>query len=180
MNINIQWEVKKDFNLTVTEYLVLERINMLSYSIKYDEHCAMSKENIAKSLDLSKKQVHRLINSLFDKNLLIKHKNGKWIKPVDAWRKALINIREKYKKSIILDENLRNKTYQEFLGSEYWHNVRKLVWKRDKYRCLRCESEKNLQTHHITYEHHFEEHLYLEDLETLCKDCHEKEHKFND
>ena len=69
--------------------------------------------------------------------------------------------------------------YGDFLKSSYWKNVKKEVLKRDKNTCSECGSNKYLHVHHLSYSHHFEEHLHLEDLITLCKSCHEKTHKIN-
>ncbi|KKN67702.1 hypothetical protein LCGC14_0458460 [marine sediment metagenome] len=54
--------------------------------------------------------------------------------------------------------------------------VRKLVFKRAKYKCESCDGEGELHPHHKTYEHRGEEHLYLDDIIVLCKKDHEKFH----
>lgn len=66
--------------------------------------------------------------------------------------------------------------YDEFLNSDYWKHVRIMVLMRDGKECVICYSSYFLQVHHKTYKHHFDEHLYLEDLETLCRHCHSKTH----
>jgi len=72
----------------------------------------------------------------------------------------------------------RSKTeYVLFLRSNYWKRVRKKVLQRDNYTCTQCGRHKQLQVHHLTYEHHNFEHLYLGDLTTLCNKCHELLHK---
>jgi len=70
-----------------------------------------------------------------------------------------------------------NKEYSEFLKSEYWEQVRNIVLKRDGYKCTKCKNKKPLHVHHLTYVHHGEELLYLEDLITLCENCHNEVHK---
>lgn len=40
--------------------------------------------------------------------------------------------------------------------------------------CAKCGSTVQLQVHHQTYERYGEE--VYEDLEVLCRKCHEKEH----
>mgnify|MGYP001412430167 CR=1 FL=1 len=72
--------------------------------------------------------------------------------------------------------HLFDKPYSVFLKSPYWYNVRAKVLKRDGNKCVRCPNKKNLQVHHKTYIHHFNEHQHLEDLETLCDICHKAEH----
>lgn len=73
-------------------------------------------------------------------------------------------------------KSLTQKPYKEFLKSKYWKNVRSIILKRDSYLCQNCKSSKNLHVHHLTYDNHFREHEKLNDLVTLCKSCHEKEH----
>jgi hypothetical protein len=67
--------------------------------------------------------------------------------------------------------------YQEFLLGDYWQDVRTQVLKRDGHKCQSCGSRKNLHVHHLTYEHHGEEHLHLDELQTLCSVCHAVEHE---
>ncbi|WP_416212660.1 HNH endonuclease [Nostoc sp. DedQUE04] len=38
------------------------------------------------------------------------------------------------------------------------------------------DATESLQVHHLTYENHGKEHEHLEDLITLCDDCHKKQH----
>lgn len=75
--------------------------------------------------------------------------------------------------------NTRQTSYDEFLQSDYWQQVRKWVIERDSHTCQHCGATKRLQVHHLTYEHHGEEHLYPEDLVTLCRGCHEAVHGMN-
>jgi len=67
--------------------------------------------------------------------------------------------------------------YSKFLKTKYWYRVRRLVMTRDNFICQKCGGTKNLRVHHLTYENHYKEHEHIEDLITLCKDCHDKEHK---
>lgn len=74
---------------------------------------------------------------------------------------------------------LRAMPYEDFLDSDYWQAVRRLVLKRDRHACTKCAAGPKaiLQVHHRTYQHHGQEHLFLGDLATLCRQCHKKEHK---
>lgn len=72
---------------------------------------------------------------------------------------------------------LDSRSYSQFLQSDYWLAVRKSALHRDQYTCQKCGSKNNLHVHHITYEHHGEEHLHLNDLTTVCEACHNQEHK---
>ena len=66
------------------------------------------------------------------------------------------------------------KEHGEYIRSRKWKNKRNAVLQRDKYKCKKCGSKKNLQVHHLTYEHF--KHEPLEDLVTLCRNCHSKIH----
>jgi 5-methylcytosine-specific restriction endonuclease McrA len=54
--------------------------------------------------------------------------------------------------------------------------VRAKVKKRDGYRCVKCGTRKRLEVHHLSYAHQGDELNHLEDLVTLCRSCHRKEH----
>jgi 5-methylcytosine-specific restriction endonuclease McrA len=70
----------------------------------------------------------------------------------------------------------KRKIYYDYLKSSEWNNVRNLILERDEHKCIRCKSTYNLQAHHTTYQNIFNESKHLEDLVTLCFDCHKKEH----
>ena len=79
-------------------------------------------------------------------------------------------------KKIKIINQAKGLTYSEFLKSKYWDKVRRSILKRDGYKCTVCGTEEKLIVHHITYTNHGYEHLYLEDLVTLCNDCHKITH----
>jgi len=64
--------------------------------------------------------------------------------------------------------------YDEYLRSEDWQDRRQQVLSRDRRRCTKCNSPHYLQVHHLTYSRVGKEEM--EDLITLCRNCHEKEH----
>lgn len=69
---------------------------------------------------------------------------------------------------------LSSLSYKEYLKTEYWKDLRKLILKRDKWTCQKCKSVVCVQVHHKTYRGRGKE--LSTDLITLCKRCHEKEH----
>lgn len=71
-------------------------------------------------------------------------------------------------------------SYVKFLQSKYWEEIRKIVLKRDNYRCILCGSLDNLQVHHNTYRHLKNEHNHLETLDTLCRNCHFETHCYTE
>ena len=56
-------------------------------------------------------------------------------------------------------------------ASAYWRNIREQCLARDGYRCRLCNSPDELQAHHRTYDRKGREDL--EDLTTLCRECHD-------
>ncbi len=68
--------------------------------------------------------------------------------------------------------------YKDYLQSDEWQEVRKRVFLERGRRCERCGKDlenKIADVHHKTYENLFNE--KLEDLEVLCRPCHQEEHK---
>ena len=62
--------------------------------------------------------------------------------------------------------------------SKEWQNKRKVILKRDKNKCKRCGRTTNLQVHHKYYKKGRKVWNYPNRaLITLCKTCHENEHK---
>lgn len=64
--------------------------------------------------------------------------------------------------------------YAEYLQSAEWRRTRDEALRRAKWRCSECESKRDLQVHHRTYER--VGHERPEDLVVLCVGCHEDEH----
>jgi hypothetical protein len=67
------------------------------------------------------------------------------------------------------------KNYTEYLNSERWAILRKVIIKRANYRCDICTSKEPLQVHHLNYKRIF--HESYTDLIAICKKCHEKIHE---
>ena len=81
---------------------------------------------------------------------------------------------QKEKEKII---QLKTLPYEEYLQTEYWNTLRKLVLKKAKYKCKLCNNtQEKLNVHHKTYEHRGEEWKYQDDLIVLCQSCHKKFH----
>jgi len=64
--------------------------------------------------------------------------------------------------------------YLEYLKTPKWKNIKNKIRSRAKNKCEKCGSNKELHTHHLTYERRGNE--LLSDLICLCKDCHEAAH----
>ena len=65
--------------------------------------------------------------------------------------------------------------YADYIKSKVWKKKRNERLSFDGYRCRQCGSAQNLRVHHITYERLG--HEEMDDLITLCKDCHAKVHE---
>lgn len=70
---------------------------------------------------------------------------------------------------------LRSLSYSDYLQTEEWARKRLAVWLRDSKRCRICNSNKGIQVHHRDYSNIGNE--PLNDLVTLCRDCHSLFHK---
>lgn len=64
-----------------------------------------------------------------------------------------------------------NAAYQRYLHSDTWRDIRDAVRRRDHYRCRVCNSRRQIQCHHRVYPQVLGTEP-LEDLITMCDDCH--------
>jgi hypothetical protein len=69
----------------------------------------------------------------------------------------------------------RKQEYRLYITSSEWKEKASLIKKRDGYKCRFCESEKELNVHHITYASFKSE--QPDDLITLCALCHRAAHE---
>jgi hypothetical protein len=68
---------------------------------------------------------------------------------------------------------------KDYLKSGYWLEFRRKVLARDSKKCRHCRSRKSLNIHHSPegYRHLFRERLNSNDVITLCRECHKREHR---
>lgn len=64
--------------------------------------------------------------------------------------------------------------YRQWLQSSTWKQLRALAIERDG-KCVKCGSVKSLNVHHIEYPSNWND-TKLNQLQTLCRDCHRAEH----
>ena len=64
--------------------------------------------------------------------------------------------------------------YKLYKESPEWKATRERRKRMDNYQCRKCGARSMLEVHHLTYEHLGNE--PMEDLITLCHDCHYREH----
>lgn len=67
-----------------------------------------------------------------------------------------------------------NVPYADYLQTAHWRSVRDQALRRAKWRCEQCQTKRELQVHHRTYERLGQE--APGDLVVLCAGCHENEH----
>lgn len=82
----------------------------------------------------------------------------------------------KYLRSFLSQNRM---TYQEYLRSEHWKDVRARYWasKLHNRTCYVCGSAKGLEVHHRSYRRIGREKLH--DLCLLCRSCHEQTHRLD-
>lgn len=77
-----------------------------------------------------------------------------------------------------LSEAICEMEYGEFLRTPYWKIISYEVKKKNKFRCVMCDSGERLQVHHKNYSLHGYEHTYegMRSLTCVCDNCHSKHH----
>lgn len=68
--------------------------------------------------------------------------------------------------------NTRSQEYNDYLKSSHWQSVRKLALTEYNNKCSMCGRTDHLQVHHKHYKTFG--HEKTEDVQVVCKDCHEK------
>lgn len=74
---------------------------------------------------------------------------------------------------------IKQREYNQYLGSREWQEKRFAVLQRDGYRCTACKSKSRLEVHHLVYSKIRGEEA-LSQLTTLCHVCHLKQHGMSD
>ena len=95
----------------------------------------------------------------------------------DKWlterKSEVVNLWESVKR--INFESSKYGKYSSYLGTEEWKLKRNEALKRDENLCQVCKINEAVEVHHITYENFSNE--KLEDLLSVCKDCHIEIHR---
>jgi hypothetical protein len=102
-----------------------------------------------------------------------------------------LNAEERFAMMLVVDRNstpkqrseafrtIKEIPYADFLQTTYWRTISDCLLQRHP-TCCSCLKAPSTQVHHLTYEHHGEEHLYLLDLLPVCRLCHEIKHELAD
>ena len=91
------------------------------------------------------------------------------------WDSVIYNDYNYNKDEII--QHIRKMDYKSFLQTPYWKTVSYKRKAQCEFKCQLCNSNKNLETHHPTYDIKGEEIFNMKKLTVLCHACHEKHHK---
>jgi hypothetical protein len=124
-------------------------------------------------LELGPDEQYEELKDLSDKELLF----FAGLKPGYKWQITLRNenidkmIQETRNESI---QRLKNLPYKDYLKSLHWSIIRTAALEADSHRCSLCNSEKQLNVHHRTYERRG--HELPSDVTVLCQPCHAKFH----
>lgn len=94
MHTTIIHPIRKAFNLTCNDYVILQAIYGLSKNEKYGNWCIASKAQLAEWYDLSERGVFNIINTLEVKGLIIKDSKTGWIKTSDEWNEIQANTHD--------------------------------------------------------------------------------------
>jgi len=65
--------------------------------------------------------------------------------------------------------------YKDYLESDLWAAIKKVLFRHRGYKCEICGTGKNLTVHHLTYDRIGAENL--DDLLVVCKSCHRQIHE---
>lgn len=71
---------------------------------------------------------------------------------------------------------IRRMSYSEFLQTRYWNVTAQQVKHDAGWKCSVCGSRQDLVVHHSDYRHHGAEMYHTNELQCLCRQCHERLH----
>lgn len=75
---------------------------------------------------------------------------------------------------LIVEGETRASYYRYYLTTGTWRERRRAALDAAGYRCQKCREPRRLNVHHLTYERLGQERP--EDLQVLCRGCHETTH----
>ena len=91
------------------------------------------------------------------------------------WHSINYNDYEYNKPEIV--QYIKSMDYDSFLKTIYWKTVSYKRKAQSEFKCQLCNSNKDLETHHPTYDIKGVEIDNMKKLTVLCHSCHEKHHK---
>ena len=79
----------------------------------------------------------------------------------------------------LIEEKINEMEYADFLRTMYWRGIAAYVKKNAGNKCQLCGSKENLVTHHLSYGFHGDELHHLDELQCICRNCHDQIHGRN-
>lgn len=170
---------KKEVNKT-TLFDIIKSGDFMCEECKQTSKEKEKKEN---ELEINRKRYERNQKRKEGTNEFISN----YLDPNKSWKES-VTLKDRFNEIYsafvdwgTIEEYIKNMSYKDFLQTPYWKAVAGKAKQVQHYKCQLCGINKNLVTHHRTYEHHGLEHLYLKtDLITLCSSCHEKFHDISE
>jgi len=83
--------IRKALNLSCNEYCVLDTVYHLSNNVKFDGWCAASRQTLANELDLSKRTIITIIESLTNRGLIVLDGKTRYLRPSEEYCNAMQN-----------------------------------------------------------------------------------------
>lgn len=96
-------------------------------------------------------------------------------KSVEGKMSTVRYLSASYNKDMII-QYIKKMPYKEFLKTPYWKVIADYQKYNAGYKCVICGSSNVLNVHHTTYKHHGDEVTHIEDLITVCRECHKAIH----
>ena len=124
---NIQHEIRKQFNLSCNEYVLLDMIYHLSTNpdSKIKGWCYASKELLANEIGLSRQAIFNMIEKLSDLNLIEKDFQTRFLKTTEQWNLIYFNQKDTLHKVKKVDREGKESLPEE--GKESLHNNNTLI-----------------------------------------------------
>lgn len=153
------------------------------YEILRDKKHNSYECDICAQTKLEKKEKEYKEKMKFSKEINTKRFIDLFLNPNKSWNKLSSSEKMRELRFMISLTNMQDiknyilkMKYKDFINTPYWSAISESVKKNAGFRCMICNSNKNLNTHHRTYETHGSELFNMKDLVCICKECHEKHH----
>lgn len=129
--------------------------------------------------ELMKLRAEEKVRNAKDYIALYLNPNIKWESNINQYERRDLILYNKSMDDDIVADFIKKMPYKDFLKTPYWTTISAHKKRKVNYKCALCGGNKNLATHHSTYDRHGYEHFYdviNKDLIVLCSDCHSKFH----
>jgi len=131
-----------------------------------------TKQNIKKKKNKKKKKGKKALKN--ERRQILKQKNKlKSIGKRERWQSKKIYWQPFFTRTDKVGKDFID--YNEYINSDKWVERKKLYYKNNKKKCICCETTKDIQLHHITYNSLGNE--LDKDIAPICEKCHKEFHK---